>query len=152
MTFPDDLCIGDILLYHGNSIFNIITDIKTGGEVDHVEIYAGYGKTVAARPAGFNLYPFNPTGLAKVRRLAVPFERDHADVWFERVKGVSYDTPGLLNFINLDVSNNGFICSVGAVYYLKMGHALMFADDFPLVKTSPRDFELTREAITIWTK
>jgi hypothetical protein len=152
MKFPDDLCIGDVLLYHGTSLFNRITDLKTGGLVDHVEIYVGDGKTVAARPEGFNLYDFRPEGLAQVRRLTIPFDKDAADVWFEHVRGVEYDTPGLLQFFNIDESNNGFICSVGGAYYLRMGHALLFADDCDWNKLSPRDFQIVREAIAIWNR
>lgn len=150
MIFPGDLCVGDILLYHGDSLFNRITDLKTGGAMDHVEIYAGDGQSVASRPEGFNVYPFQPEGLAKVRRPQMEFFKPAADIWLQPLKGMEYDTPGLLQFFNLDKSNNSFICSVGAAYYLKAGRCLMFADDYPLVKISPRDFELTRQALTVW--
>ena len=150
MTFPSDLAPGDVLLYHGRSVFNVVTDLKTGGLVDHVEIYAGHGLSVAARSEGFNFYNFEPIGLAKVRRPLQPFLQENADTWLQPLRGIPYDEPGLLQFINIDASNNGFICSCGASYYLKMGHVLLFADDYPLVKISPRDMELTRELITIW--
>jgi hypothetical protein len=150
MTFPADLIPGDILLYHGSTVFNEVTDIKTGGLVDHVEVYHGNGLSVAARPEGFNVYDFELEGLVQVRRPVNVFDIVAADTWLMPLRGVSYDTPGLLEFFNVEMSNNGFICSVGAAYYLKMGHCKMFADDYPLVKISPRDFELTREAITIY--
>ena len=150
MNIPADLLPGDTLLYHGQSIFNDVTDLKTGGLVDHVEVYHGNGLSVAARTEGFNIYDFNPNNLVKVRRPVNVWNRTLADAWLMPLKGIAYDTPGLLEFFNVEVSNNGFICSVGAAYLLKNGHCPMFADDFPLVKTSPRDFELTREAVTIF--
>ena len=152
MEFPQDLCIGDILLYHGKSFFNIVTDLKTGGQSDHVEIYAGDGQTVASRPEGFNVFPFKEQGLIKVRRPQVEFWKDAADVWLEPLKGMKYDAIGLFQFFNLDWSNNSFICSVGAAHYLKAGRCVMFADDYPLAKISPRDFELTTQALTVWKK
>lgn len=152
MEFPGDLQAGDILLYHGQTLFNRITDLKTGGLTDHVEVYHGNGLSVAARPEGFNVYDLQTEGLAKVRRPTAPFIRIYADTWLQPLRGIPYDTPGLFQFFNVDASNNGLICSVGAALYEKMGHVLLFADDYPLVKISPRDFELTREALTVWVK
>jgi hypothetical protein len=150
MNFLDDLKTGDILLYHGTSLFNRITDLKTGGLADHVEVYVGHGLTVAARPEGFNYYDFRVAGLLKVRRPVPRFDLIFAEAWMQPLRGLEYDSPGLLQFFNVNTSNNGFVCSTGAAYFLRMGHVRLFADDYPLVKVSPRDFELVREAETIW--
>ena len=152
MNFPDELLPADVLLYHGDTLFNKITDIKTGGLVDHVEVYMGHGLTVAARQEGFNYYDFNPNGLAKVRRPVAPFDLAAAETWIGPLRGLSYDDPGLFEFFNWSITNNGFICSVGAAYLLKMGGVFIFADDMDLNKISPRDFDLPRELTTIWTK
>ena len=152
MNIPNDLQPGDVLLYHGDTLFNKITDIKTGGDVDHVEVYMGHGLTVAARQEGFNFYNFDPNGLAKVRRPIAPFDLRAAETWIGPLRGLSYDDPGLFEFFNVSITNNGFICSVGAAYLLKMGKVLIFADDMDLNKISPRDFDLPRELTTIWTK
>ena len=152
MNIPNDLQPGDVLLYHGDTLFNKITDIKTGGDVDHVEVYMGHGLTVAARQEGFNYYNFDPNGLAKVRRPIAPFDLQAAETWIGPLRGLSYDDPGLFEFFNVSITNNGFICSVGAGYLEKMAKCLLFADDFNLNELSPRDYNLTRELTTIWTK
>ena len=151
MNFPDDLLPGDVLEYSGNTVFNDITKIKTGGDKSHIEVYMGHGLSVAARPEGFNYYDF-ANGLAKVRRPIAPFDLQAAETWIGPLRGLSYDDPGLFEFFNWSITNNGFICSVGAAYLLKMGKVLIFADDMDLNKISPRDFDLPRELTTVWTK
>ena len=152
MNFPNDLQPGDVLEYSGVTVFNEITKEKTGGDKTHIETYMGHGLSVAARPEGFNYYDFEPSGLAQVRRPNAPFDLKAAETWIQPLRGMPYDTPGLFEFFNWSITNNGFICSVGAAYLLKMGKVLVFADDMDLNKISPRDFDLPRELTTIWTK
>ncbi len=152
MTFPDDLCVGDILLYNTQDIVDKIIDLKTAGDVAHVEIYVGDGWSVASRNGvGVNLYPSRLNDIRKVRRLQVPFELSNAMLWFNNgIKGLPYGFTGLLEFENIDWPGKGLFCSQFATMFLAAGGAPMFADDFHPVKVCPFDFEKTRQAATIY--
>jgi len=151
MNIPDDLCIGDILLYNTTSLINEVIDWKTGDLVAHVEIYVGGGQSVASRNGiGVGQYPFRPDGLVKVRRPVVPLNYEFAGNWFNHIKGMQYDYEGLLACFNMDKTDGSFICSTFASMYFKIGKSPMFADDYLDAKVVPRDFVVTRMATTIW--
>ena len=151
MTFPDDLCIGDTLLYNESSVPDTIIDLKTGDTVAHVEGYVGDGISVASRNGiGVNAYPFRFEGLVMVRRLKLPFVKEQADRWFETVKGLPYGWAQLAEFVNVDIESKGLICSVFWDLYLQHGGAFLFAPDYPATKIAPRDFKLSPNAITVY--
>jgi hypothetical protein len=152
MDFPQDLCIGDILLYNTDSIVDDLIDLKTWSDVAHVEIYVGDGWSVASRNGlGVDLYPYRPDSLHKVRRLSVPFDKENADTWFNSgVKGQKYNWASLAEFFNIHIQSQGFICSVFAANYLRYGGCELFAPDYEISKISPRDFELTLQAVTVY--
>ena len=149
MNFPDDLCIGDTLLYNKQSIVNDLIDLKTGDDVAHVEGYVGDGMSVASRNGiGVNIYPFRADGLKMVRRLAVPFDKERADQWFNSgIKGQPYNWAALGEFFNLSIDGQGFICSVFWAWYLWHGGVYLFAPEYSLEKISPRDFKLPRQEL-----
>jgi len=152
MIFPDDLRPGDILEYNAPDPTDALIDLGTASDVAHIEIYHGYGLSVASRNGiGVNIYQFRSDGLKYVRRPVRVFNLTLADAWFyDGIKGLPYGFAGLLEFVNVDIPCKGLICSTLADLYLKAGMCPMFADDFPAGKASPRDFKLTREAATIW--
>jgi len=152
MKLPDDLLPSDILLYGTPDIVDGVIQTYTGSDVAHIEIYHGNGLSLASRNGiGVNAYPYRSDGLRYVRRLVCPFDRHKADAWFyAKAKGLPYGFAGLLTFVNVDIPCTGLICSVFANLYLQNGDALLFADDYPVRKIDPRDFKLTREAITVW--
>ncbi len=161
MNLPDDLQPGDILLYRTpltagtlvGALVDAAIELKTSGDVAHVEIYHGNGISFASRNGqGVDAYVFRGDGLRYVRRPVGPVNLAAADAWFYNgIKGLPYGWAGLLEFEDIDIPEQGLICSTFADLYLTQGRQPLFADDFPPGKASPFDFRKTRAAFTLWT-
>jgi len=153
MNFPDDLLLGDVLLYNlPHDLPDDVIDVFTDSDVAHAEIYWGNGLSIAARAQGVNVYDFRLDGLMYVRRPVAPFNRSLAEAWFNNgIRGLPYGWEGLLTFAGIDLPSKGLICSVTDALLLKVGQCPCFADDYPIHKISPRDLKLPRELTTIYT-
>jgi len=67
MNFPDDLLLGDVLLYNfPHDLPDDVIDVFTDSDVAHAEIYWGNGLSIAARAQGVNVYDFRLDGLMYV--------------------------------------------------------------------------------------
>jgi len=150
MAFPEDLCIGDILLYHKASFVNDIIDIKTSSDIDHVEVYAGDGASFASRNGiGVDLYPYRADGLTHVRRPVRPFDIEKAREWFTTVRHAPYGWGDILE--NADVSNQlpGMDCSHFASLLHVAAGSPQFDESYDARKITPRDFEISRESFSL---
>src|SRR5258708_28631295 len=78
-----ELMPGDILLYSGHSIFDLIIRFHTGSFACHAEYYLGGGFSLASRNGkGVAKYPFRLMGLAYVLRPIVKPDTDKLIAWF----------------------------------------------------------------------
>jgi hypothetical protein len=155
MKFPDDLRVGDILLYSEKDIIDDLIKWKTSGQVAHIEIYAGVGRSWASRNGigvGQTTYPFRSEGLAVVRRPVQFFDADKASIYFNLfLKGLPYGFGDILANLGIDASTlKGVDCSHLAALLEQASGCPMFASDTMLNTISPRDFQIVREAITIY--
>jgi hypothetical protein len=150
MVFPDDLCIGDFLLYHKEGVFNEVIDIKTASDVDHIEVYIGDGASLASRNGiGVNLYPYRADGLIHVRRPVQPFVFAQAEAWFATVKGAPYGWGDILEQANIANTLPGMDCSHFAACLAEAAGCPQFDENYPKDKITPRDFLICRESFSL---
>lgn len=161
MNFPSDLQDGDVLLYDTPAdIIDRLIEIHEGGDVAHVEIYAGDGKSRASRNGiGVGEYPFRAEGIKYVLRIAnVPafgapvINRAKVDVFFAANNGDAYDWFALMNFFDIviPVNHKAYICSTFVADYLIAAGAPAFADKFPSALINPMDFRKTPALFQVW--
>lgn len=90
---------GDCLLYRPSSAMGVWIAIKTWAWISHVEVYAGSGRSYAARLRGVHLYPTEYRYLACVLRPIGKFDAKKAYLWFAKnANGQKYDFLGMLCF------------------------------------------------------
>lgn len=64
-----DLLAGDLLIYTGHGLVDLMISTKTWSKACHTEIYVGGGYSVASRNfVGINRYPLRSRGLCRVMR------------------------------------------------------------------------------------
>ena len=161
---PDSIIqLGDALLYFDSaSPMDWAIAVKTFTKVSHIEIYVGYGKSIAARPGvGCGKYPLRRDGLVAIRRPIKPFDLNAAMAWFTRSRGVhpapcreDYDWKGLLCF-TLAVkqgSPDKMFCSELALRFYRHGKFEPFAPELDADTTPPSYFDITGACKTIWRK
>lgn len=148
-----DLLPGDILLYDDHSFIDWCIKFRTWSDVAHVEVYMGNRQSAASRNGiGVNIYPLRLDGLVYVRRPIVPFNLPAAKKFASKMNGTPYGWLDLLRFYLLDVDTKGIICSSYADLLLNAGDVSCFADDYCAGVVSPRDFQITPIATTVWKK
>jgi hypothetical protein len=150
-TIPP-LQVGDILLYNTKwSFVDWAIRTRTWSDVAHIEISLGNGTSVASRNGiGVGKFLHRREGLVKIRRLVLPLDFGAAMNWFTTVDKTNYGWTDLFRFYGINVSTKGIICSTFADLWLKSGGIQSFAEDYPPEIVSPRDFETTTVAKTIY--
>lgn len=100
MLVPEELQVGDVLLYSPTDWIGFLISIKTWCMLSHVEVYCGEGKVVAARPQGVDVYPKRiDHSLKYVRRPVIgPFNLDAAMTAVKPFLGKPYEVAGLFRF------------------------------------------------------
>lgn len=129
-----DFLPGDILLYSPKGFYGWLIAVKTWHMISHVEIYIGFGTTIAARSAGVNYYPLelNDRLAIALRPPVPPFDIKKALAWFNKnAKGQAYDWKGLLRFTSRKpytgiVSEDAQFCSELGTRFLRNGDLPVF--------------------------
>jgi hypothetical protein len=161
MIFPDDLIVGDTLLYAGPSLIDLGIEWKEGDDVAHIEIYAGNGQSWASRNGiGVNIYPFRTDGLKYVRRLCQPFDEETVNIWFiNGVRGMKYGWDDVWANVNITGYGSsspyisrfpGVDCSHFAAALYEISGVAQFDMEFPKNKITPRDFKLSLNSHQIY--
>lgn len=157
MQFPDDLKVGDILLYSSHSLIDDLIKWKETGLVAHIEIYAGSRTSWASRNGvgvGNSPWPFRSEGLVEVRSLIAWFDEMSAqDIFESELKGKPYGYNDILSNLDLKGLNPnalGVDCSHGAAVILEAGRCPQFASDYPKQIITPEDYRKVRENVLKW--
>ncbi len=138
--FPE-LQPGDILLY-SSGLLGWLIRLRTWGEVSHVEVYAGEGRSMASRAHGPRLYPLNIMGLRRVMRPARAFNFAQGWNWFLSVADkLPYGYLDLLNFYGIHARTKGLICSQFADLFFWHCDLDLFSPRYSAGTICPRDFE-----------
>ena len=157
MTFPNDLKVGDILLYSSHSLVDDLIKWKETGLVAHIEIYAGSSMSWASRNGvgvGPAPYSFRSEGLVEVRRPVQYFDGLKAEDYFEiNLKGKPYGFSDIL--ANLDIkgktsNNEGVDCSHAAALLLDAAGSPQFAYDYPKNIITPEHYRMVRENFLVF--
>lgn len=121
---------GDVLLYSGKGLFSTLIKIKTWSRISHVEVYDGYGQSVASRDGqGVGRYGLRSEDLVAIMRPRTFTGRGNFNVlkaraWFATVDGQAYDWLGLLAFLGTRFQgghNDKMFCSEFATRFLRAG-------------------------------
>lgn len=152
MNIPQDLSVGDILLYASPNLVDDAIEWKTGDDVAHVEIYMGNATSWASRNGiGVNTYPFRSEGLVYVRQAVIAINIDQAVKWFENgVKGLPYGFGDLLEVMNIKNNLSGIDCSHFAAALLEVGGCPQFDPRYPKNKITPRDFKTSIQSVQVY--
>ncbi len=88
---------GDNLIYRPSSLFGWIIGVKTWHlAASHCEMYAGNGKSFAARSSGVDVFDFRESDLSYVLRPEPPFDFYKSENWFYKSsRGQRYDWTGV---------------------------------------------------------
>lgn len=144
MNLPADLVLGDTLLYGTSDLVDEVIMVKTGGNVAHVEVYAGDDKAWASRNGiGVGLYDYRAMGLVAIRRNHGTFNKAAVDLWFPSVNGAPYGWDDIAESVNIKELQTGFHCSHFAALVQEIGGCPQFDKAFDKVKVTPRDFGLS---------
>ena len=132
-TVPIDLAQlrrGDLLLYGGGGIFNLVIQTKTWSHFSHVEVFDGRGLdgvpyALASRNnIGVNRYLLRTDGLRLVLRPMLDLDFEAGARWFEtEARFQPYDWWGLLAFSSAKWQgreNGKMFCSEFAARYLRV--------------------------------
>jgi hypothetical protein len=140
-AFPE-LIPGDILLYGDNSLLSWLIRFRTWSDVSHVEVYAGNGRTLAARVHGVREYPLSVLGLRRVIRPVELFHFAAGLQWFEASAcKLPYGYADLARFYLLNVPTKGLICSEFVDLFFRHCWLALFNLNYPEGAVCPRDFE-----------
>jgi hypothetical protein len=161
MTSPDDLKVGDILLYSSLDIFDIAIELKESDGKAHIEIYAGNSMSWASRNGiGVNTYPFRSSGLVAVRRPNGVFNKPAVDIWFEDgVRGMKYGWNDIFSSLEISVGDNGTTdikqfpgvdCSHFAAALMEVAECPQFDTGYSKSKITPAEFDLSLGSKRIW--
>jgi hypothetical protein len=154
MIFPQDLQLGDILLYNSLDIFDLAIDIKESDGKAHVEVWAGNAESWASRNGiGVNLYPYRSSGLVGVRRPKGQFNKPAVDAWFEDgVRGMKYGWSDILASLEIEDAGSGTTnikqfsgvdCSHFAAALMEVAECPQFDTGYSKNKISPAEFDLS---------
>lgn len=140
-----ELMPGDILLYRGWSLFDIIIMLHTGSYASHVECYWGQGMSLASRNGkGVSKYPFRLMGLYAVLRPKMRLDFDRGNAWFfSKANNKPYGFADLGRFVLLKIPGRGMICSQFVALLFDNLGASLFAGHWERGAISPRDFMVT---------
>lgn len=156
MNIPQDLKPGDILLYSEKDIIDDLIKWKTSGTAAHVEIYAGDGNSWASRNGvglGQSAWPFRSEGLCQVRRPVHSFNLTAATAYFEtKLKGLPYGFSDIAADIGIVTTAKGVDCSHAGALLEAAGECPQFDDAYPVTTIAPRDFQIVRESVIIYSK
>lgn len=150
MIFPDDLRVGDILLYTSSEFTDKVIEVKTGDDVAHIEIYAGNACSWASRNGiGVDHYPFREAGLKYVRR-PLGFDVDAATVYAGSVLGTPYGWGDIAETVDISNLLPGMDCSHFAAELLEHASCPQFDKNYDKRKITPRDFKLSNQSDQVW--
>lgn len=154
MNLPQDLQVGDILLYSSKDIIDDLIKWKEDGTVAHIEVYAGNGTSWASRNGvgcGQTTWPFRLEGLAVVRRPVQFFDGAKAEQSFEtKLKGQPYGFGDIEANIGLPDNGKGVDCSHAAAILCEDAGAPQFDSSYPKSKITPEHFQMVRESVVIY--
>lgn len=144
---------GDCLLYSGTGFFSRVIRIKTWSAISHVEIYVGFGKSVASRDGhGVNTYPLRTDGLVTVLRPLRFVDVGAGMRWHQQQIGQAYDWWGLLRFFAIgEQSTTKQFCSEYATRWYRAGGFEPFAKDYDADLVSPGMFLSSAEFLKVAT-
>lgn len=108
MLVPEELQPGDNLIYRASSLFGWIIGIKCWHpSASHCEMYAGNGRTFAARASGVRCYEFELENLSYVLRPKYHFDFFKAEQWFYKsALNQKYDWLGVFTVFTT-IRNHG---------------------------------------------
>lgn len=157
MLVPEELQIGDILLYKPTDWIGWMICCKTWSMVCHVECYCGNGKVVAARPGGVDIYPERiDRSLRYVRRPVIGpgarFNISGAMNCIHHMLGKSYQVSGLFKFYLPWHHRHKAtrICSSVATVWLRGGGCEPFNPSIPADDVAPSMLLQTNDLATVW--
>lgn len=153
MNTPTPLFAGDHLLYGRTpwDLFGFITSLKTWSPAVHIEIYEGFGMSLASRNGvGVNSYPYREEQLIAVVRPPNTFEFERGLKWFDGVRGKPYGWLDLLRFVGINIKTNGLICSEFVAMFDRVSLSYPFNLNYPEESVDPGDFLLPRDFQWIW--
>lgn len=159
MLVPEDLQGGDVLLYAPTDWVGWLIAIKTWTMLSHVEVYAGAGKVIAARPRGVDFYTERlDYSLRYIRRPVIgpgmQFDLKGGLAAVHGMLGKPYEVAGLLRFYlpwhNRHKATR--ICSSVATVFLRGGGCEPFNPELNPDDVSPAQLWQTPELTTIWSR
>ena len=153
LPVPPPLQTGDILLYGDASLLSWLIRTRTWSDVSHVEVYAGDGKSMAARTDGVGMYQLRLAGLRRVLRPVAPFDFNAGLSWFfKNADGKAYGWMDMWRFYGRNVETKGWICSEFTDYFFQAAGLPLFNTDYPEGAVCPRDYELLAPSLAkeIW--
>lgn len=134
---------GDVLLYNGDGFFSWIIRKASNGNITHVEVYAGEGKSFASRDGlGVNTYPLRLDNLVVVLR-PKKFNLQKAEAYHKTRIGAKYDWFGLVrSFVGNKWKKNDAKawCSEYVDEVMRAGGVNSFPRDNFSTSISPWDF------------
>lgn len=151
-AFPE-LQPGDILLYGGGIFPGAVIRFRTWSDVEHVEVYAGNGRSLASRSEGPREYPLRIMGLRRVIRPVAPFKFANGRAWFDAVASkLPYGYFDLAEFYKIDIHTRGLICSQFVDLFFQNCGLPLFNLNYPAGAVCPRDYETLSPivALEIW--
>lgn len=161
LPWPTPLA-GDHLLYgvSGLNLFNRITRLKTWSPAVHIELYVDDCKSVASRNGlGVNMYPFREEGLIGILRPKQAFDIEAGLKWFnqpfnsvthEGVRGRPYGWLDLLQFININVHTDGWICSEFVARFDEACGFYPFNHEYNEGRIDPGDYFVSNDFEWLW--
>lgn len=153
---------GDHLIYgvRGFDLFNRITRLKTWSPAVHIELCIGQGESVASRNGiGVNLYPLRTEGLIAILRPKQELDLSAGLSWFnkpynkithEGVRGRPYGWLDLLQFININIHTDGWICSEFVSLFDEASEFYPFNPEYNDGRIDPGDYFVSNAFIWKW--
>lgn len=159
MIGPEELQVGDVLLYSPSDWIGWVIAVKTWTLLSHSEVYCGKGMVYAARSGGVDLYKERlDKYLRFVRRPLMPAGKNFdADAAFEAVRqslGAPYEFSALASFFMpwLHRHRATMICSSRVTFYLRAGGCEPFNPEVDADDVSPAQLWQTPNLTTIWSR
>lgn len=153
---------GDHLLYgvSGWDLFNRVTRLKTWSPAVHIELYIDDCKSVASRNGlGVNMYPFREGGLIGILRPKQLLDIERGLAWFNKpfnkvthdgVRGRPYGWLDLLQFINIQIQTDGWICSQFVSLFDEACLFYPFSEQYNDGKIDPGDYFVSNAFTWEW--
>jgi hypothetical protein len=144
---------GDVLIYGGHGLVDLVINLKTWSFASHVEIAVTENLSIASRNGiGVGLYSHRSKGLRYVLRPNILFDFDNGMAWFKScANGKPYAWSDLLGFINIRLdTGDGLICSEFAAMFFDHCAAPLFSPQYPRGVICPRDNLISPRLDLIW--